>query len=230
LGKESERPSRCREVRRGSDTLCSGRYCRTVAGSPPITTWAGRSADLDHSRVRARLSGVIEHIEAQRAKRRQEFVDASNSATRRAAQLKSGAGIGAATVGIGLGALLALYGVSLLINRPTLEEVAKAMHDQVATLERITNEKVEKSEAEATKRVAAAEKTATEKTAVAEVAVNKAALAEVEARTVTEKFGAPPSSKTVVDFTIFRKHQTNGLVVLFDPAVIILKVLGPVLI
>ena len=153
-------------------------------------------------------TSAIDRIEAERAAQRQATNDATNLATTRSAMLKSGAGVGAAALGIGLGALLTLYGVSLLTNRPTLEEVTIAMRDQVATIERIANGKVEEIKTEAAARVAAAEKAAEVKSAAAKVAEDKAASA---VRGLAEKFAASPSSKTVVDFTVFRRQKAGDL-------------------
>lgn len=151
-------------------------------------------------------TSAIDRIEAERAKQRQEVVDAGNAATRRAALLKSGAGVGAAAVGVGLGTLMILYGVSLLTNRPTLEDVAKAMRDQTATIERLANEKVDAIRSEAASKVAAAESAVADKSAEADKAI-------AQARAVTEKFKSPTSGKTVVDFSIFRTRVIDGLVV-----------------
>jgi hypothetical protein len=151
-------------------------------------------------------TSAIDRLEADRAKQRQEVIDAANAATRRAALLKSGAGVGAAAVGVGLGALLVLYGVSLLMNRPTLEEVTTAMRAQAATFERLVNEKVETIKTEAANKVAAAESATAAKASEADKAV-------AQARAVTEKFTSSSSGKTVVDFSIFRTQAINGLVV-----------------
>ena len=130
-------------------------------------------------------------------------VEARNS-TRRAVLLKSGAGIGAAALGVGLGALLALYGVSLILHRPTLEEVATVVREQVTTIERQANEKVALAEGAAAAKYAVLTRAAEEKKAAADKAM-------AEVKTVTEKFGRAGSSKSVVDFTIFRKREVGTL-------------------
>jgi len=144
---------------------------------------------------------AIDRIEADRAKQRQEVLDAANAATRRTALLKSGVGIGVAAMGVGIGALLSLYGLSLVMNRPTLEEVAKAMREQAVTIEGLVKEKVETAN-----KVAAAEKAAADKAAEAEEAMT-------QARALTDKFKSSSSGKTVVDFSIFRTERIEGFIV-----------------
>ena len=150
-------------------------------------------------------TSAIDRLEADRAKQRQDTVDAANIATRRAALLKTGLGIGAAASGIGLGGLLVLYGVSLILGHPTREEMARALQAEAATIEMSTNERIETIQAQAASAVAAAQREVTETKAQKEKAAT-------QARMVTEKF-ASSSTKTVVDFSVFRTQEINSLAV-----------------
>lgn len=150
-------------------------------------------------------TSAIDRLEADRAKQRQDTVDAANIATRRAALLKTGLGIGAAASGIGLGGLLVFYGVSLILGRPTHEEMARALQAQAATIEKATTERIETIQAQAAGAVAAAQHEVAETKAQKEKAA-------AQARMVTEKF-ASSSTKTVVDFSVFRTQEINSLAV-----------------
>lgn len=151
-------------------------------------------------------TSAVDRLEAERASHRQAAVDTANAATRRTALLKSGVGIGAAAIGVGLGTLMVLYGVSLLLNRPTLDQVVTAMREQTGTIERLTQNRVETVHAEAAQRIAAAESAAEQKSSEADKAIAKA-------RAMTDKFSSSASGKTVVDFSIFRKQRVDELVV-----------------
>jgi hypothetical protein len=158
-------------------------------------------------------TSAIDRIEAERARQRQEASDAANAATRRSTLLKSGAGVGAAAAGIGLGAMLVLYGVSLVIERPTLEEVVAAMRDQVTKIEHQANEKVALAERAAADKLAAADRAAAGKIATAEQKAAAAEKAVADAGKFVKKFESAGSSKTVVDFTIFRRREVGSLMI-----------------
>jgi len=158
---------------------------------------------------------TISHIETHdtSAIRRLEDADieqrkATATATRLAAMIKVGLGIGIGGTGIGFGALLVLYGVSLLIGRPILEEVKSAMGVQAAAFERVTNEKIEAIKNEAAERVAAAEKAAAQLSAAAKATEEKAVSAS---KTRPDEAATVASGKTVVDFTVFRTRQIEGI-------------------
>jgi hypothetical protein len=101
-------------------------------------------------------------------------------AERRAALPRAGVGMAVAALGIGIAALLTLWGVSLLLKQPVSAKTTIVMQ-------------------RANEKMAAAD----------EMAVNaEKALAEAKALTEKLKGGAP---KTVIDFSIFRHHQTDTL-------------------
>ncbi len=158
-------------------------------------------------------TSAIDRVESERARQRQETADAANAATRRSALLKSGAGLGAAAIGIGLGAMLVLFGVSLVMERPTLKEVATAMSDQVAKIEQLANERVALAEHAAADKLAAQDRAAAEKMAAADRRVAGAEKALVDAKSFSRKFENAAPGKTVVDFTIFRKREVGSLTV-----------------
>lgn len=158
-------------------------------------------------------TSAIDRIEAERARQRQEAADAANAATRRSALLRSGAGVGAAATGLGLGVLLVLYGVSLLMERPTLNEVVAAMHRQIVAVETQANERVALIERAAADKFASAIKVAEEKVAAAEQRAASAEKVLADAGNFAKKFESAGSTKTVVDFTIFRKREAGSLLV-----------------
>ena len=125
----------------------------------------------------------IARIEAEYERRRATAAAAAAAALRRAGWLHAGIGAGVAATGLGLGALLLCWGLSLLLDRPTVSE---------ATLRA----------AEA--RAVAAEQAAAEARAI----VDKFQASPPPAATAG---GAP--AKSVVDFTIFRHQRTDTLAV-----------------
>ena len=129
--------------------------------------------------------------------------------------LKAGAGVGLAALGIGLAGLLILYGVSLLIDRPTREEMASALREQAVSLERLAAEKIIAVRIEAGEKLAIAEKEwAARLAATKQEASEKVAAADkaaATARTAIEKFASGPTARTVVDFTIFRRNEVGDL-------------------
>jgi hypothetical protein len=121
---------------------------------------------------------ALDRIEAERADERRRAGEAANAAIRRAAVLHIGLGIGAAATGAGLGLFLVLYGVSLLIDRPTLDRVAAAMREQVVVADRLAREREEAVRQEATARVARAEANAAASAQAQRLAEEKADTAE----------------------------------------------------
>jgi hypothetical protein len=165
---------------------------------------------------------AIEAIEAAQEKRRAGLAAAAGAAIRRTGWLRAGLGVGAAAAGIGLGALLLCWGVSLLLGRPSVEDLAAVRRDaeaRIAAAEQATATTAQRAAeadqraAQAQQRAAAAERVAAEKGQAAEKAT-------AEAQAILKKFeaiksapstaGAKPT-KSVVDFNIFRHQETGPL-------------------
>lgn len=187
------------------------------------------------SLVETHDTSAIEAIEATQEKRRGRAAEAANALQRRIGWMKSGFGLAAAAVGVGLGVFLVCQGVSLLLHRPTLEELSQALLDQAAAIERRTEVRVEAVRREADERIAAAERTRAEQEAAAREAQQRATAAEklaaeksrtaekaaAEAQAIAQKFqagqaaaaGGGKATKSVVDFSIFRHREADPLVV-----------------
>jgi hypothetical protein len=187
------------------------------------------------SLVETHDTSAIEAIEAAQERRRSRAAEAANALTRRAGWMKSGFGLGAAAAGIGLGVFLACQGISLLLHRPTLEELSQALLDQAAAIERRTEVRVEAARREADERIAAAERARAEQEAAAREAQQRLAAAEklaaeksqaaekatADAQAIAQKFQAGQSTtanggkagKTVVDFSVFRHREADPLIV-----------------
>lgn len=148
-------------------------------------------------------TSAIDRLEADRATQRQDIVDAANIATKRSALLKSGLGIGAAAMGIGVGGLLLFFGISLIVGRPTHEETSQVFRKQITAIEGLANEKIEAIRAQSVSAIASAKREADETAAQTDRAM-------AQAKAVTETFTSS-SGKTVVDFNIFRKQEIDGL-------------------
>jgi|GEM_PF-2197927 len=166
------------------------------------------------------MSAVHREEEA-RFNQRQAAADAANSATLRGSMLCFGAGIGAAALGTGLGLLLLCWGLSLLIGRPSIDDVAKAMQAQLADIKRLDDERVallknafDERDAIRGRILADATAKARQAQAEAEQATIVAAQAKQQASAALEKFASKSPGKTVVNFTVFHvsPDQAHNLV------------------
>lgn len=156
---------------------------------------------------------AIDRVEADHARQRQEVVDASNVATKRAATLKSGIGVGVAALGIGFGTLLVLFGVSLLTDKPSMAEVSRALSDHASSAMQAMQDQMTARERLAAERHATELATLREAVSMAKAQQVAAEAAANEALALKSKFNAPSASKTVVDFTVFRRRELGSVLV-----------------
>jgi hypothetical protein len=150
---------------------------------------------------------AIEAIENERARQRQDLVDATCAAKKRDSLLRAGLGFGAAAFGIGLAALLVCFGLSLIWGQPSRDQLLAALAERSSLSLNAADQRLRDIQEHAARSLAAVERKLSEQTQLTQAAEQRARAAQA----LVSAMQVPASSKTVTDFTVFQRQEVGDI-------------------